>query len=352
VAPDGVAPDAGIIAFKVLNDSGSGLLSDSLDALNYIIANPGDGVDAINMSLGSGPWTTPCDGAWPAMTTAFNTLRSAGVLAFVASGNDTVKTELGFPSCISSAVSVGAVYDADVGARFWSACWDLSTWADLVVCFSNSHSTLDLLAPGALISSSVNDGGTATKGGTSMAAPHAAAVAALMLAANPSATPDQIESCMKSTGVSVTDPANGVTTPRVDALAAVQCILLADDTDSDGCADFEELGADPALGGSRDPDNPYDFYDVPLPVGAPGTGNKDKQIDGNDALAVLAKFGASPGDPIPTAPPYDPAYDRSAPPAVYPDAGYWRTAAPDGVQDANDALWNIWQFGHSCQPPP
>ncbi|MGB6896235.1 MAG: S8 family serine peptidase, partial [Dehalococcoidia bacterium] len=88
VAPGGVAPDAGIIAFKVLNDSGSGLLSDSLDALNYIIANPGDGVDAINMSLGSGPWTTPCDGAWPELTTAFNTLRSAGVTAFVSSGND------------------------------------------------------------------------------------------------------------------------------------------------------------------------------------------------------------------------------------------------------------------------
>ncbi|MGB6895335.1 MAG: S8 family serine peptidase, partial [Dehalococcoidia bacterium] len=40
VAPGGVAPDAGIIAFKVLDDSGYGHLGDTLDALNYIIANP------------------------------------------------------------------------------------------------------------------------------------------------------------------------------------------------------------------------------------------------------------------------------------------------------------------------
>ena len=128
--------------------------------------------------------------------------------------------------------------------------------------------------------------------------------------------------------------------------------LSAVNSDGDGCADVEELGPDPLLGGQRDPLNPWDFFDVPLPVGEPGTGTKDQQVDGNDALAVLSKFGASPGDPFPTAPKYDEAYDRSAPPAVYPDAGYWRTGAPDGVQDANDALWAIWQFGHSCVLPP
>jgi hypothetical protein len=119
------------------------------------------------------------------------------------------------------------------------------------------------------------------------------------------------------------------------------------DNDSDGCSDAEEQGSLASLGGQRDPLNPWDFFDVPRPVGAPGTGTRDKQVDGNDALAVLSKFGASPGDPIPEAPKYDAAYDRGA-----PSPNPWDTQAPDGVQDGNDVIWNLWQFGHSCFAPP
>ncbi len=346
VAPVGVAPDAGIIAFKVLNDSGSGWLDDTLDALNYIIGHPGDGVDVVNMSLGAGPWTTPCDDEWPEMTTAFNTLRSAGVLAFVASGNDADKSHLGYPSCISSAVSVGDVYDENVGGIGWMACTDWSTWQDLVVCHSNSHSTLDLLAPGALIVSSVNGGGTDEYGGTSMAAPHAAAVAALLLDADPSATPDEIESCMKSSGVPVTDPGNGVTTPRVDALGAVNCIapeptptatptrtstptrtrtptptatgtpgptqtptvtptpggcVFSNDADCDACWDSSE----PTLSPPADPSDSWDWYDVPVPTlfsgghisgDASGSDDRDHAITiVADLLAVVEYTGTSDG---------------------------------------------------------
>jgi len=119
------------------------------------------------------------------------------------------------------------------------------------------------------------------------------------------------------------------------------------DTDDDGCADSEELGSLPTLGGQRDPLNPWDFFDVPLPVGDPGTGTRDRQIDGNDHRAVLSKFGATEGDPIPVAPPYDPAYDRSK-----PSPNPWNTQAPDGVIDGNDSIWVLDQFGHSCFPPP
>jgi hypothetical protein len=119
-----------------------------------------------------------------------------------------------------------------------------------------------------------------------------------------------------------------------------------DDTDADGCTDGREVGDSETLGGQRDPLNEWDFFDVPLPVGEPGTGTRDKQIDGNDALGVLAKFGAVPGDPVATAPEYDAAYDRSAP---TPDP--WDTEAPDGVQDGNDVIWNLQSFGHSCVSP-
>ncbi|MGB6894520.1 MAG: S8 family serine peptidase, partial [Dehalococcoidia bacterium] len=338
----------------------------------------------INMSLGSGPWTTPCDGAWPELTTAFNTLRSAGVTAFVSSGNDNDKILLGFPSCISSAVSVGAVYDANVGSIAWSACTDSSTWADLVVCFSNSHSTeLDLLAPGALITSSVNGGGTDEYGGTSMAAPHAAGVAALMLDANPSATADQIESCMETTGVPVTDPDNSVTTPRVDALAAVQCIAPSgDDTDGDGCADVEEQAGAPApkpgSTGAYDPLAWHDFYDVPVPAmpdAVCANGPKNLAIAMDDVLAVLFYAGTYAGDGgVPNADgvAYDsdkgvdtdadtvadiPAdgvpdgqdYDRSPSPDPNPP---WNAGPPSGAVAMDDVLAVLAQTGLSCIEPP
>jgi hypothetical protein len=120
------------------------------------------------------------------------------------------------------------------------------------------------------------------------------------------------------------------------------------DSDGDGCSDQEELGGNPAFGGQRDPSDPWDFFDVP-------TGNppvKTRVIDVDDAFYVLGKFGSVAGDPISEAPPYDPAFDRSAPPAVYPAPGYWRTQAPDGHVDLDDFFWNLNCFGHTCFPPP
>jgi hypothetical protein len=125
-------------------------------------------------------------------------------------------------------------------------------------------------------------------------------------------------------------------------------VVVGLDTDGDGCSDIEELGVNELQGGQRDPLDPWDFYDVP--TGEPPS--KNKAIDLDDALAVLAKFGALVGDPMPVAPPYGEAYDRSDPPAVYPAPGYWKTQAPEGVIDMDDFLWALWQFGHSCFPEP
>lgn len=61
---------------------------------------------------------------------------------------------------------------------------------------------------------------------------------------------------------------------------------LATDSDGDGCTDAEELGLQPELGGDRDPDNFWDFYDV--------TG--ERQIDLSDTLVILAHFGHGPAD--------------------------------------------------------
>ncbi|RKZ71940.1 MAG: hypothetical protein DRR19_32295 [Candidatus Parabeggiatoa sp. nov. 1] len=94
--------------------------------------------------------------------------------------------------------------------------------ADQVADFSNSNRLVDILAPGVNLTSSLIGGGRITFGGTSAATPMAAGVAALMLEANPTLTPPLIKSIMGNTGVTITDTKNGLTFPRLDALAAVK----------------------------------------------------------------------------------------------------------------------------------
>jgi subtilisin family serine protease len=84
---------------------------------------------------------------------------------------------------------------------------------------------LDMLAPGSVILSTALGGGQVNESGTSMATPHVAAVAALMLQAYPNLTPAEIEATLKATGAPIKDNRNGRVTPRVDALSAVTRVI-------------------------------------------------------------------------------------------------------------------------------
>ena len=238
VAPMGVAPEAGIVSVKILDSSGSGSVSQILDGLDWVIQkinlNEFD-IKVVNMSLGGDIlYSSECDNAnavTMAYADAIDTLTSLGTTVFVSSGNAASGTGISAPACVANAVSVGAVYDANVGNIVWSVCHDPQTAADKVACFTNSNETLDLMAPGALTTSTYFDGGTAVYGGTSQAAPHAAGAAAVLLELDPTLTPAEIESVLENTGVSVTDAKNGLTFPRIDLLAAhdqVFSSLLAD----------------------------------------------------------------------------------------------------------------------------
>lgn len=114
------------------------------------------------------------------------------------------------------------------------------------------------------------------------------------------------------------------------------------DSDMDGCADAEELGADPAFGGDREFAFPYDFYDV-----SPSGLFDDRNIDLGDTLAILAVFGVGPGDAG-----YRPWQDRIAPDPAKP----YRTALAfqegDVGIDLSDALLTLESFGHSCASLP
>ncbi len=224
IAPEGIAPDAKLIAIRVLDAQGTASgTAQVLSALDWIMTAHPD-TRAVNLSLVYNPFPGTCDNAasfTQAFAQAIGRMRSMGMLVFASSGNNGLVGQIGLPACISTAVAVGATYDANVGSISFG-CSDATTDTDQVACFSNSSSAVDLLAPGAAITSTGMGGGIVTFIGTSQASPHAAAVAALLFQANPGLTPDAAEALMKNTGLSVTDPKSGITTPRIDAAAAAQ----------------------------------------------------------------------------------------------------------------------------------
>ncbi|UCH86990.1 MAG: FG-GAP repeat protein [Dehalococcoidia bacterium] len=232
VAPLGVAPGAGIRAYKVLNSHGSGSWSDIVAALDHIIVNH-PGTDLVNMSLSDNVrHSTDCDSYIPAVTAAINTLKAGGTTTVASSGNNGFMNGIGSPACIFNVISAGMTYDDTFSSINWpnTCCTDSPASVDTVVCVSNSSPWLDLLAPGAFITSSDMDDRTATEAGTSFSAPHVVGVAALLLEADPTLAAFQLEYCLESTGVPVTDGRNGLTRPRVDALAALSCTPPPDPT--------------------------------------------------------------------------------------------------------------------------
>ena len=226
VSFSGVAKDANLIAIQVFSQfrvTGGGgpigaLDSNLISGLERVLELRNDfNISAVNMSLGRAPITTNCDGESGAMKAAVDSLRSFGIATVIASGNNGVTNGISFPSCISSAISVGSTDDGSGG-----------TIADDVSSFSNSASSLKLLAPGNVIVSSVPGGAFAALSGTSMATPHVAGAWAILKSKAPSATVDQVLQALTSTGVPITDTRNGITKPRIRvdlALGAVPHVL-------------------------------------------------------------------------------------------------------------------------------
>jgi subtilisin family serine protease len=232
VAAPGVAPDAGIVAIKVLSNTGSSFASSVDAAFDWLVTNhQALGVRVVNASLGDGgehnnPLASPCSGTPAANAVAL--LHAAGVTVFAASGNEGYDDGISEPACIPEAISVGGVYDASVGGIGWcgnASCTTIlcsdTTGPDVFVCHSNSDEILDLLAPNWRTTSPALGGGVAHFGGTSAASPYAAAQAALLLQDDPSLQPEDIRSLLTDNGPLVTNTENGLSFPRSDVEAAL-----------------------------------------------------------------------------------------------------------------------------------
>lgn len=164
----GIARKATIHPVRVLNCTGSGTLQGIADGIEWVIKNKKDPA-VINMSLGGG--------ANDAFDTATNNAIKAGITVVAAAGNSSDDACKYSPARVPGAVTVAA-----------------STKTDTQASFSSFGKCVDIYAPGEAINSASNtdNAGYRSFNGTSMAAPHVAGAAALILGNSPTLKPADV----------------------------------------------------------------------------------------------------------------------------------------------------------------
>lgn len=190
-----------------------------ISGINWAIENQAlYQIAAMNISIGDNTnHTSVCSSiATNPFRVPIQNAEDAGIVAAISTGNNGFTNGINLPACTPEALSVGAVYDNNIGAKAHTSCTDSATYADKVVCFSNSATFQSMLAPGSVI---IAAGYSAS--GTSMSAPFVAAAAAMLRGAYPSYTTAQIKSRLLDYGVAVTDERNSIIKPRLDLLASL-----------------------------------------------------------------------------------------------------------------------------------
>ncbi len=248
----GVAPNATIMACKVLDYNGTGFESDTWDAIEFSVEN---NADIISMSLGWMHAWNPNRSVW---RTTYDNALSAGVIASVAaanSGNDTwsypIPDNVATPGdCpppwlhpdqtitggVSAVVCVGATNSNDVIAGFSSR--GPVTWESISGFYDYPYNPEiglirpDVTAPGVNITSLSHYSNTGYQygwDGTSMATPCVAGVMALMVSKEPTITPEQMSQILEETAIHLGSSGknNLYGSGRVNAFDAVNAVELA-----------------------------------------------------------------------------------------------------------------------------
>ena len=209
----GVASGADIIALQVLKSNGFGNFTYIENALQWLVENAVQyNIVAVNMSIGSG-WTNT--EYTTSLSDELATLKNMGVMVVVAAANSYYYYQEEGVSVIAadpSVISVGAVYDSNVGSvSYVSGAQDYTTDENRITSFSNRDEELvDIFAPGAFITAAGIGGGLSTMAGTSQASPHIAGLVALaqeiaMRDLGRLLTQEEFVSLMVSTGTSIID---------------------------------------------------------------------------------------------------------------------------------------------------
>lgn len=178
----------------------SGSIWYSYDGVLWACQN---GANVVSMSFGSASSSA-------AMQTLIN---SYPTIVFIAAAGNDGNTALKYPGAYTNVICVGSVNSTDVRSSFSN--------------YNGATPFVDIASPGGysfggLYSTVYTAGGNSygQMGGTSMATPFAAGLVGLMLSINPTLSPTAIEACLISSGVNI----NQSIGPRINALAAIQCV--------------------------------------------------------------------------------------------------------------------------------
>lgn len=206
----GIALDVDIVSIKVLNDQGSGYISDALLGVEWCANNAtAFNISVISMSLGTDvAYENNCDSAFSSLANAIDDAVGRDIVVLAAAGNSGNTTAISSPACITNATAVG-----------WS---DKS---DNVHSSSNRNRLVRLFAPGSTINSTSINGVYEENSGTSMATPHVAGVVALLRNyyndTGTIVTASRLVQELQETGKTISDSGSGLTFYRIDAYNAL-----------------------------------------------------------------------------------------------------------------------------------
>jgi hypothetical protein len=190
----GVAPGAGLISLKILNNSGDSYPGrgsiDLTNAIDWCVENKNlYNISVISLSLGTDVlYSGYCDSdISDIIVEAVNNATMNNISVVAASGNHGSGDAISAPACLSNATPVSA-----------------TAKDDSIPAYSDYSSIIKLFAPGGDILSTWRNGGYSVSAGTSMAAPHVSASIAIIKqyleSINISKTPKQIEAILNDTG--------------------------------------------------------------------------------------------------------------------------------------------------------
>ena len=189
----GVCWTVSLMAVKSFDESGNGDVSKAIEGIRYAIENR---AHIINASWGNNERSR-------ALEEVIQEAHDAGVVFIAAAGNDNSEAPF-YPGAFEHVVAVAATDAKDRRSRF-----------------SDFGAYVDVSAPGENIYSTLPNNAYGFYSGTSMATPHVAGVAALVLAQHPEFTPDQIDNLLRN-AVDFIVPDKYIGTGRINALSALR----------------------------------------------------------------------------------------------------------------------------------
>ncbi|MBD0409682.1 S8 family serine peptidase [Pseudoalteromonas distincta] len=191
----GVNHEVSLVGCKFLDAAGSGSTSDAIKCIDYMVSLKNSGVNlrVLNNSWGGGGYSQ-------ALADAIASSEAADLLFVAAAGNDTIDNDVNphYPSNYENASVLSVASTDQTDGISWFSHYGLTS--------------VDMGAPGSAILSTTPGESYASYSGTSMATPHVAGAAALVLSINPELSTQELKDLLMNSG---------------DANAALQGVTVA-----------------------------------------------------------------------------------------------------------------------------